>query len=202
MSGKAGATRGRPRGFDRETALAAAVLLFWERGYETTSIGELTEAMGIRPGSLYAAFGDKETLFKEAVRAYGSTPAGTFIPAALTEEPTARDAFSRILREAAANYCDPSHPPGCLIISAGANVTAQDSAVAAFLREIRESNLATMRERLSQAQRDGELPPDADTDALAGYYGTVIQGMSQRSRDGATAAELARVAELALTVWP
>ena len=78
MSGP-GARRGRPPSFDRDGALQAATRLFWERGYEATSIGELTAAMGIRPGSLYAAFGDKKTLFKEVVRAYGRTPAGAFV---------------------------------------------------------------------------------------------------------------------------
>src|SRR3954468_13291061 len=91
-----GGTRGRPRTFDRDAALAEATRLFWERGYEATSVSELTEAMGIRPGSLYAAFGDKGSLFKEVVHAYGRSPAGAFVGAALQEEPTAYRAFARI----------------------------------------------------------------------------------------------------------
>ncbi|GAA2293239.1 TetR/AcrR family transcriptional regulator [Nonomuraea roseoviolacea subsp. roseoviolacea] len=196
------AARGRPRGFDREAALAAATLLFWRRGYEATSVGELTEAMGIRPGSLYAAFGDKKALFREAVAAYGRSPAGAFMGVALEEEPTARGAFARILREAAAIYADPSHPAGCLTICAATNVSVEDEEVAAFLRELRNANLVTFEARLRAAQRDGELPEDADPRALASYFATIIQGMSQRSLDGATAAELAATADLALAAWP
>ncbi|WP_344863966.1 TetR/AcrR family transcriptional regulator [Planomonospora alba] len=200
--GKTGAARGRPRAFDRDAALAAATRLFWERGFEATSVGELTEAMGIRPGSLYAAFGDKRALFEEVVHAYRRSPVGAFIGRALQEEPTAHRAFARILREAAAVYPDPSHPAGCLVISAATNVTAQDAGVATFLRGLREANLTAFRDRLRTAQREGELPSGADPAALAGYFAAVVQGMSQRARDGADAAELTAVAELAMAVWP
>jgi AcrR family transcriptional regulator len=200
--GKPGTTRGRPRTFDRDAALAEATHLFWERGYEATSIGELTEAMGIRSGSLYAAFGDKKSLFKEVVRTYGRSPIGLFMGVALQEEPTAYGAFARLLREAAVMYPDPSHPAGCLTISAATNVTVQDAEVQAFLRDLRNANLAVLEARLRTAQQEGELPAGANPRALAGYFAAVIQGMSQRARDGADAAELAEVAELALAAWP
>ncbi|MFB4284538.1 TetR/AcrR family transcriptional regulator [Nonomuraea sp. MTCD27] len=200
--GQAGTARGRPRTFDRDAALAAATRLFWERGYEATSLNELTEAMGIRPGSLYAAFRDKKALFKEVVHTYARSPVGAFVGVALREEPAAYHAFARILREAAAIYPDPSHPAGCLTISAATNVTVQDAEIAAFLRDLRNANLEIFHDRLRTAQQDGELPADADPRALAGYFATVIQGMSQRARDGADAAELAEIAELALAAWP
>lgn len=196
------AKRGRPRTFDRAAALTAATRLFWERGYEATSVGELTEAMGIRPGSLYAAFGDKKSLFKEVVDNYGRSPVGAFVGVALEEEPTAFAAFARILREAAVIYPDPAHPAGCLTISAATNVTAQDADMEAFLRDLRNDNLAVFEARLRAAQRAGELPEAASPRALAAYFGAVIQGMSHRARDGATAAELTETAELALTAWP
>ncbi|NUS13027.1 MAG: TetR/AcrR family transcriptional regulator [Streptomyces sp.] len=202
MSETTGARRGRPRGFDRNEALAAATRLFWERGYEATSVGELTEAMGIRPGSLYAAFGDKKSLFREVVESYGRSPAGAFVGRALAEEPTARGAFARILREAAAAYPGPAHPPGCLTISAATNVTPQDAEVEAFLRDLRSANLAAFEARLSAARQAGELPASAEPRALAAYFAAVVQGMSHRARDGATAAELAATAELALAAWP
>ncbi|WP_369182656.1 TetR/AcrR family transcriptional regulator [Streptomyces sp. Y1] len=196
------ARRGRPPAFDRAEALTAATRLFWERGYEATSVADLTAAMGIRPGSLYAAFGDKRALFEEVVREYGRSPAGAFLGAALAEEPTARATFARMLRDAAAVYADPGHPAGCLVISAATNVSAQDAEVQTHLRDLRNANLQVFEARLHAAQRDGELPPEADPPALARYFAAVIQGMSQQARDGATAAELARTAELALRAWP
>ncbi|MEU0741474.1 TetR/AcrR family transcriptional regulator [Streptomyces sp. NPDC006134] len=194
--------RGRPRTFDRQAALTAAMRLFWERGYEGVSIGELTEAMGIRSGSLYAAFGDKKSLFKEVVDAYGRTPVGGFAGVALREEPTAYGAFARILREAAVVYSDPAHPAGCLAIGAATNVTPQDAEVRAFLRDLRNRNVDGFEARLREAQRAGELPAEASPRALADYFATVLQGLSQRAQDGAAAAQLAAVAELALAAWP
>lgn len=196
------AKRGRPRAFDRDAALTAATRLFWERGYEATSVGELTEAMDIRPGSLYAAFGDKKSLFREVVHSYGRSPVGAFMGVALDEEPTAQGAFTRILREAAVVYTDPSHPAGCLTISAATNVTPQDAEVAAFLRDLRNRNLDVFQARLETARQAGELPSTANPRAMAAYFAAVIQGMSQRACDGATATELTETAELALAAWP
>lgn len=194
--------RGRPRAFDRDEALAAATRLFWERGYEATSVGDLTEAMGIRPGSLYAAFGDKKSLFREAVRAYGATPTGAFLGRALAEESTARDAVARMLRDAAANYPGPDHPGGCLVISAATNISPQDAEVQTFLCGMRSDNIDAFEARLRTAEEAGELPAGTDARSLARYFAAVIQGMSQRARDGATAQELAATAELALAAWP
>ncbi|MEU5992141.1 TetR/AcrR family transcriptional regulator [Spirillospora sp. NPDC047418] len=194
--------RGRPRTFDRDAALTAAVHLFWDRGYEATSIGELTEAMGIRPASLYAAFGDKKALFREAAEAYGRSRDGSFVASALAEEPTARRAFTRILHEAAAIYPDPSHPPGCLVISAATNVTPQDAEIATFLRDVRNANLERFESRLRAAQADGELPATADPKALAHYFAAIMQGMSQQARDGATHKALTDIADQAMRTWP
>ncbi|MGW4381840.1 TetR/AcrR family transcriptional regulator [Kitasatospora sp. NPDC004531] len=202
MTTSTGARRGRPPAFDRAAVLAAATRLFWERGYQATSVGELTGAMGIKPGSLYAAFGDKESLFREVVGAYQQSPMGQFVGLAFAEEPTVRAAFDRLLRDAARIYADPAHPAGCLVISAAANVAAQDDEVAVFLRDLRAANLAGFEEKLSTAKRLGELPTDAEPAALARYFGAVLQGMSQRSRDGADTAELTATAELAMHAWP
>jgi AcrR family transcriptional regulator len=140
-------------------------------------------------------------LFKEVVDAYGRSPVGAFMAVALEEEPRAKAAFARILNEAAEIYPDPAHPAGCLTISAATNVTVQNAEVEAFLRELRNANLEAFRERLRRAVEDGELSGNTDVDALAGYFAAVIQGMSQRARDGATHAELAQVARMAMGVW-
>ncbi|ANH93361.1 TetR family transcriptional regulator [Streptomyces sp. SAT1] len=191
--------RGRPRSFDRATALEKAVLAFWENGYEGTSVSDLTRVMGIGAPSLYAAFGDKQALFAEVVRDYGERY-GSFGERALAEEPTARAAVERMLREAAAEYTAPGRPHGCLVIHAAANCTTPE--VEESLRARRNENIAAFESRIRADVAVGELPADTDTGALARYVGALVQGMSQQARDGARREELEAVAEIALAVWP
>jgi AcrR family transcriptional regulator len=176
-------SRGRPRSFDRETALEKALLAFWEHGYEATSVSDLTRVMDIGAPSLYAAFGDKRSLFEEVVRMYG-TRYGSFTDRALAEEPTARAAVERALREAATAYTEPGHPHGCLVVHAATNCSTP------FESRIRADVAA------------GVLPPATDAAALARHTGAMIQGMSQQARDGASREELEAVAEIALSIWP
>ncbi|NUS05287.1 MAG: TetR/AcrR family transcriptional regulator [Nonomuraea sp.] len=191
----------RQRAFDRDAALESALRAFWRHGYEATSIAELTAAMGIRPPSLYAAFGDKQRLFEEAVHRYQETY-GAFTTRALTEEPTGRRAIERVLRESAAEYAGADHPSGCLIISAAVNCGPESAEVEELLRGFREEAKAALRRRIDDDVRAGRLAPDTDADALATYFAAVIQGMSTQSRDGASHARLLAVAELAMTAYP
>lgn len=191
-------TRGRPRSFDRDAALEQALRLFWQRGYEATSIGDLTTAMGIGAPSLYAAFGDKTTLFKEAVESFGAKY-GDFIGRALAEEPTAAAAIRRTLHEAAAEYTRPNYPRGCLVISAGINTNSGE--VADMLQGLRSRNLQLFTERIQADIDSGVLVTKDDASTLARYVGTVLQGMSHAARDGASRAELEKVAELAMYGW-
>ncbi|MEV5868679.1 TetR/AcrR family transcriptional regulator [Streptomyces tendae] len=191
--------RGRPRSFDRATALEAALLAFWEHGYEATSVSDLTRVMDIGAPSLYAAFGDKRSLFEEVVQEYGARY-GSFGDRALAEEPTARAGVERMLREAAAEYTAPGRPHGCLVIHAAANCSTAE--VEESLRERRNANIASIERRIGADVAEGFLPPDTDAAALARYTGAMIQGMSQQARDGATRAELEALAEIALAVWP
>lgn len=191
--------RGRPRSFDREAALERATTAFWEHGYETTSITDLTDAMGIGAPSLYAAFGDKKTLFAEVVESY-AVRYGSFGPRALDEEPTARAGFTRLLTETATVFTDPSHPRGCLMICAAVNCATPE--VENALRERREANIAGFESRIRADMATGELPPDTDPSALARFIGAIIQGMSQQARDGATGAALQGVADTAMRAWP
>ncbi|WP_411134290.1 TetR/AcrR family transcriptional regulator [Streptomyces sp. C10] len=201
MATKETKQRGRPRSFDRETALEQAVRSFWERGYEATSISDLTRAMGISAPSLYAAFGDKRALFDEVVVEYGRLYGG-FISRAVAEEPTARRGVERALREAAAEYTLPGRPRGCLVISAALNISPASAEVADSLREMRLLNVRGIAAAIRADVASGELPPDTDAGALAAYTGAVIQGMSQQARDGAERTELEAIAELALKAWP
>ncbi|MFI1810353.1 TetR/AcrR family transcriptional regulator [Streptomyces sp. NPDC020422] len=191
--------RGRPRSFDRPTALEQATMAFWEHGYETTSVADLTRVMGISAPSLYAAFGDKKTLFEEVVEEYARSH-GAFGGRALAEEPTARDAIGRMLREAAAEYTDPAHPRGCLVISAATNCSTSE--VEEALRERRAANIATFEARIRRDVEGGELPAGTDPRALARFSGAVLQGMSQQARDGASRQELEALAEAAMRAWP
>ncbi|MCH0566243.1 MULTISPECIES: TetR/AcrR family transcriptional regulator [unclassified Streptomyces] len=193
--------RGRPRSFDREAALTQATLLFWQHGYEGTSIADLTSAMGISPPSLYAAFGDKRTLFIEVVDRYGGT-FGAFMGRALTEESDPRAGFARMLDEAAVAYTDPEHPAGCLVITAATNYSTQTADIEEELRDRRRANVRSFEARLEDARSRGSLSKETDTRALAVYFAAVVQGMSQQARDGASTGELRRVAEFAMTIWP
>ncbi|MGK5498514.1 TetR/AcrR family transcriptional regulator [Streptomyces sp. URMC 125] len=193
--------RGRPRSFDRDTALEKALRAFWEHGYEATSIADLTRAMGIAAPSLYAAFGDKRTLFEEVVEAYVNRYGG-FIGRALAEEPTARRAVERVLREAAAEYTEPGRPPGCLVINAAVNAGPASAAVVEELRAMREANTRAFASRIRAAVADGELPGGTDAAALARFVASVLQGMSQQARDGVGREELEAVAATAMRAWP
>ncbi|MEU6840663.1 TetR/AcrR family transcriptional regulator [Streptomyces sp. NPDC046716] len=191
--------RGRPRSFDRETALEKAMRAFWEHGYEATSVADLTREMGIGAPSLYAAFGDKRTLFEEVVRVYGTTH-GAGPDRALAEEPTARGAIERLLREAAGTFTDPALPHGCLVVHAATNCTTPE--VEQVLREERAAAIGAITDRLRQGVAAGELPDGTDTTGLARCFAAVFQGMSQQARDGASRTELESVAALAMAVWP
>lgn len=175
------------------------MLTFWEQGYEATSIADLTRVMGIAAPSLYAAFGDKRTLFGEVVAEYGALFGG-FGDRAMAEEPTARRGIARLLREAAAEYTVSGRPHGCMLLSAAENCSSGE--VVATLRGQRVRNVTEFQRRIQVDVDAGVLPAHADAAALARYTAAVIQGMSQQARDGASRAELETLAEVAMRAWP
>jgi AcrR family transcriptional regulator len=194
-------TMGRPRTFDRDDALQRAVDVFWEHGYDAASVALLSQAMGISPPSLYSAFGDKRTVFLEALDRYLHT-FGAFTARALTEEPTAHRAIARLLHDAAIAYTRPDHPHGCLLISAATNCTPQSDDIKAQLRDLRRTGATALEQKINTAVSAGDLPADTDARALAAFYSAVIQGMSAKARDGATRDDLDDIAAVALRAWP
>lgn len=192
--------RGRPRGFDRDAALARAMHLFWERGYEATSLTNLTAIMGINSPSLYAAFGSKEALFREAVELYVATEAaGNQV--ALAAATTAREAIEAVLRRAVERIARHGEPTGCLIMLGGVNCSPENSAVGDYLAEQRRAARQAIRERLTRGVAEGDVGAHTDIDALASFYASVLKGMSLSARDGAKRDELHRVVDCAMAAW-
>lgn len=192
---------GRPLSFDREVALERAMLVFWRYGYEAASLQELTSAMGITPPSLYAAFGDKEKLFLEAVERY-STKRCDVLQCMFAEAPTARDAVERLLQSSAVENTCPSHPPGCLVVTAATNCSASAEHVQDAMVQRRGDMEAMIRERIERGIKEAELPPGTNAGMLAGFYITVVHGMSIRARDNCNRDDLLAIASSAMQAWP
>lgn len=192
---------GRPRGFDRTVALEQAMLLFWERGYDTVSIRDLTDAMGITPPSLYAAFTDKQTLFEEAVDTYAHRY-GSYIQEAIETEPTAHRAVRRLLTQSAIQQTLPGRPAGCLILNGATNHTAASVRIAASLRARRAQTASLIEGRIRTDIERAELPAETDAHALATFSVAVWQGLSQLARDGHDRQNLESVVATAMTTWP
>ncbi|MCJ2177198.1 TetR/AcrR family transcriptional regulator [Novosphingobium album (ex Hu et al. 2023)] len=192
--------RGRPREFDPDTALASALRVFWEHGYESASMAELTEAMGITKPSLYACFGNKEALFKKALDLYEREKL-SYVKTAL-EAPTARAVAERLLNGALETHCGSKDPQGCLNVIGMVSCTAEAPALREHLVTRRASSEAAVVERLVQARTDGDLPESIDPKALAQCLMTVLQGLAVKSRGGASREDLQDVVNTFLILWP
>ncbi len=187
----------RPREFDRDQALRMARDAFWARGYEATSIADLVEALGLASARIYAAFGSKEDLFREAVELYETTEGG-FVGRALSQEPTALRAVARMLREAVETYTRPGRAWGCMVVSSATNCGVENDRVREWLAERRRRQTAVIIERLVQGVREKDLGPDIDPDVLGDYLSTLMHGLSVQARDGVPKRQLLAVCEYAL----
>jgi AcrR family transcriptional regulator len=191
---------GRARAFDTDEALDRAMIVFWRKGYEGTSLSDLTEAMGINRPSLYAAYGNKEDLFRKVLERYGEGPS-SYEREALARS-TAREVAEGLLNGAADVQTDPHTPAGCLA-TLGTTYCAEDSSpVGKILIASRLAGHAAIRERFERARAEGDLPADADPKALTHYIGTVVCGMAVLAASGVTRKELDRVIELTMRAWP
>lgn len=193
-------TKGRPRSFDRDKALLAAMELFWAHGFEGASLSDLTSAMGINAPSLYAAFGSKEELFHEAVALYGAVE-GAPLMRAVEAAPTARAGIAAFLETSALSHTQPGKPRGCLIVLSGLHSADTNPAVAQALIRHRAGNVETLRRILERGIASGELSPQTDSKAVATFYATVQQGMSIQARDGADRSVLLAIAQASMGAW-
>lgn len=193
--------RGRPRNFDRDTALVRALGVFWRYGYEPASVGELCKVMDINPPSLYAAFGSKAELFLEAVNYYERT---------FWDEPWERmrqeknvyDAIHNFFEEAAVILTSQAAPCGCLVVLAAINVSPDSKDVYDAVKVLREEGRAYFRERLQASKLAGDLPADTDVDSIALTLNTLLEGMSIPAQDGISQADLKRIAAQAVRFLP
>jgi len=202
------AERGRPRSFDRQKALTSAMQVFWAKGYEGSSISDLTAEMGINSPSLYAAFGCKEALFREAVELYKATE-GNVIWDVVPVASSARAAVEAMLRTSAEQFTRPGNPAGCFVTLSAVHSPRDQSAepdepgnpVFEELHHLRERPIDILRARFERAIADGELPEAADANAIASFYVTLQQGMSLRARDGAPREALLTIVGCAMRAW-
>ena len=187
---------GRPISFDKEAALEAAMLLFWERGYEGTSMADLTQAMGLNPSSIYAAFGDKHALFQLAAERYREKRA-MYAGKAL-EEPTLEKFIRALFSNTVTFLTTPGHPPTCMTLAGAAGCSLDAAPARDLMTEMRKQNQAALRQRLLKARKSGELSTDIDLDDYTRYLSTIIAGLSIQAANGSTKAELKRTAQMAL----
>jgi AcrR family transcriptional regulator len=190
---------GRPREFDVDEALDRAMKVFWQKGYEGTTIPDLTDAMGINRPSLYAAFGSKEELFRKAIDHYAEHQ-GCFMEDAL-KEPKARTVTERLLVGAINLVTDRRNPKGCLMVQGALACGEGAESLRNELISRRLSRETALRQRFERAKLEGDLPFDCHPEDLARFVIALIQGIAVQAAGGASRTELQRVAEIAMKAW-
>lgn len=187
---------GRPISFDKDAALEAAMLLFWERGYEGTSMADLVQAMGLNPSSIYAAYGDKQSLFSHAVKRYMETRA-RYAEEALAE-PTLPKVVRALFDNTVAFLAGSGHPPTCMTLGGAAGCSPEAAPAKDIMTEMRTQNDRAMKERFLLARKAGELSKDVNVDDFTRLISATLAGLSIQAANGATKAELKRTAQMAL----
>jgi AcrR family transcriptional regulator len=192
---------GRPRRFDRDAALDAAMFVFWRKGFAAASMNDLCDAMGVRSPSLYAAFGSKEALYLEAVEHHVRTIAPPMWDW-LAEGSTARASVENLLLAAAESLPQSSATPGGCMAALGAVCDEWPSGIIDAVKKIRLGMLGMLRSRLEAGVANGELAASTDIDSLSRFYLGVYQGMAVQARDGASAEDLRGLVAAAMAAWP
>ena len=192
--------RGRPLEFNHNESLDKALNVFWSRGYEGASMAELTEAIGINKPSIYAAFGNKEALFRKALERYRAGPVA-FVGEAM-KQPTARQAVEKLLMQAVDFFSNKNTPNGCMIVQGALTCGESARTIQQELIAYRGNFEATLTQRFDLAKEHGDLPSNVNSKQLAKYIATIHQGMSVQGTSGATRGELLAVVEMALKNWP
>lgn len=191
---------GRHREFDVEQVLDAALRVFWQKGYEGASYADLTQATGVERPALYAAFGNKETLFRRALERYYAHYLDFF--AAALDLPTSREVATAILRGTAELNTRYPDRTGCLGVHGALAVSDDAESVRCAVTEARASGQALLQARLERARAQGDLPASANPAALAAYVCAVAHGMAVQAKAGFSRETLEAVAEQALATWP
>ena len=200
MKSTLSASPGRPRAFCVEKALDRALQVFWQKGYEGTSLSDLTGAMEINRPSLYAAYGNKEALFRKALDRYVQG-AGEFFRKFM-EKPTARAAVEGLLLWAVDGITCPDSPHGCMMVRCALSGGDAADSIRVELVKRRADVESILRKRLERARAEGDLPADAHPADLARYVMTIHQGMSVQAAGGASREQLRRVVKTAMAAWP
>jgi AcrR family transcriptional regulator len=193
--------RGRPKTFDREEVLEAAMLLFWDRGFEQTSIDELVAAMGIRTSSLYSSFGGKEALFLAAVNHYRAGR-GSVYDTAVNEGETAKAGFTNLFRLSATEMVRRDQPRGCMLSLALPTCSPEYGNLQKELNRLQCLSETIWMNRLQEAVQSKEIPKSTDLRLLATFFRTTLMGMSLQARAGASMETLMAIGKLALQIWP
>lgn len=192
--------RGRPRSFDREAAIEQAMLIFWTKGFTSTSLNDLTSALNINPPSFYAAFGSKESLYRDVLERY-HLEIGEKLWGGLLREGPAFHAVEGLLNNTARYLSGEKYPKGCLLSLSGMEGGLPDN-LSDELRRRRHEMFIRLQTRLLAAREENEISPRADCEAAARFYFTVQQGMVTRARDGETRDQLEKTAKSAMLLWP
>lgn len=190
---------GRPRTFDRDEALKKAMHVFWEKGYEGTTMADIIESIGMKAPSIYAAFGNKDAIFKEVVTQYLPIVVNGQL-GALNATQDIREAVANTLQECVRLFTGKDNPRTCLIMTAAINASPENQQHVDSLKMLRSDYKKAWKARFTQAQKDGQLNDSQSPEVLAEYFVTVIHGMAMRAKDGATREQLSNTIKLAIKI--